>query len=77
MREISIAAFNALGCAGWARADLMWDGQGEPMLLEINTSPGMTDHSLVPMAAKRAGIDYDHLVMTIAAGASCKLGTSR
>lgn len=77
MRALSIAAFNALGCAGWARADLMWNGQGEPMLLEINTSPGMTDHSLVPMAAKQAGIEYDDLVMTIAAGASCKLGKSR
>lgn len=73
MREISIAAFRALDCSGWARADLMWDGQGDPMLLEINTSPGMTDHSLVPMAARQAGMGYDDLVMRIAAQASLKL----
>lgn len=73
MREISVAAFTALDCSGWARADLMWDGVHDPMLLEINTSPGMTDHSLVPMAARQAGISYDELVMRIAAMASLKL----
>jgi D-alanine-D-alanine ligase len=52
----------------------MWDGKNAPMLLEINTSPGMTDHSLVPMAAQAAGISYDELVMRILAQASLKIG---
>ena len=73
MQALSVAAFEAVGCAGWARVDLMWDGIAEPMLLEINTSPGMTDHSLVPMAAREAGMDYDELVMQIVMQASLKL----
>lgn len=77
MRELSEAAFRALGCTGWARADLMWAQGSEPMLLEINTSPGMTDHSLVPMAAAQAGMGYDELVLRIAASASLKLGRPR
>lgn len=74
MQAISVAAFDDIGCSGWARVDLMWDGAGDPMLLEINTSPGMTDHSLVPMAASEAGMDYDTLVMNILAGAALKTG---
>ena len=73
MQSASVAAFRALGCSGWARADLMWDGQGSPMLLEINTSPGMTDHSLVPMAAAQVGLAYDDLVLQILSSASLKL----
>jgi D-alanine-D-alanine ligase len=69
-----VDAFETIQCAGWARADLMWDGKNAPMLLEINTSPGMTDHSLVPMAAQAAGISYDELVMRILAQASLKIG---
>jgi D-alanine-D-alanine ligase len=74
VRSIALKAFQALGCSGWARVDLML-GQADqaPMLLEINTSPGMTDHSLVPMAARAAGIDYDELCMRILAGASLKI----
>lgn len=72
MRAISIEAYRAIGCSGWARVDLMWDGVNAPMLLEINTSPGMTDHSLVPMAAAQAGIRFEQLVMQIAATASLK-----
>ena len=72
MRAISIEAYRAIGCSGWARVDLMWDGEKEPMLLEINTSPGMTDHSLVPMAAAKAGISFEQLVMQIASTASLK-----
>jgi D-alanine-D-alanine ligase len=53
----------------------MWNGKTDPMLLEINTSPGMTDHSLVPMAAQAAGISYDELVLRILAQASLKIGT--
>ena len=73
MRELSVCAFQTLGCTGWARADLMLDRDRGPMLLEINTSPGMTDHSLVPMAAQQAGMTYEELVLRIAAGASLKL----
>lgn len=72
MRVLSIQAYRAIGCSGWARVDLMWDEQHDPMLLEINTSPGMTDHSLVPMAAAEAGISFEQLVMQIASTASLK-----
>jgi D-alanine-D-alanine ligase len=72
MRTLSIEAYRAIGCSGWARVDLMWDEQHDPMLLEINTSPGMTDHSLVPMAAAKAGISFEQLVMQIASTASLK-----
>lgn len=77
MQALSVAAFEAVGCAGWARVDLMWGGGSDPMLLEINTSPGMTDHSLVPMAAREAGMDYDELVMRIVLQASLKLEWTR
>ena len=58
-------AANALGCAGWGRADLMLRDDGRAFLLEMNTAPGMTGHSLVPMAARAAGIEFDELVMKI------------
>jgi D-alanine-D-alanine ligase len=58
-------AFAAVGASGWGRVDFMLDGDGRPVLLEVNTVPGMTDHSLVPMAAKVAGIDFDELVLRI------------
>jgi D-alanine-D-alanine ligase len=60
-------AFAAVGGAGWGRVDLMLDGDGQPLLLEVNTVPGMTDHSLVPMAARAAGIEFDELVVRILA----------
>jgi len=72
VRELSVQAFEALGCSGWARTDFMLARDGTPYLLEINTSPGMTDHSLVPMAARAAGLGYDDLVMEILAGAALK-----
>ena len=50
------------GCRGWGRVDVMRDAEGQWQLLEVNTVPGMTDHSLVPMAAKAAGRDFDALV---------------
>ena len=56
-----IEAFDTLGCRGWGRADLMLDRSGNPYFLEINTSPGMTDHSLVPMAARAAGLSFEAL----------------
>jgi len=55
----------ALGCSGWGRADLIRRADGSISLLEINTSPGMTGHSLVPMAAKVAGLDFQQLVLRI------------
>ena len=58
-------AFNAIGCNGWGRVDFLMDEAGKHYFLEVNTSPGMTDHSLVPMAAKAAGIDFDALVIQI------------
>ncbi len=56
------AAFDAVGAEGWGRADFMADKTGRPLLLEVNTVPGMTDHSLVPMAARAVGIEFDQLV---------------
>lgn len=72
MQALSIQAFSALGCVGWARVDIMWNEADSPTLLEINTSPGMTDHSLVPMAAAQAGLSYSQLVMRLLAGAGLK-----
>ena len=65
IQAISIEAFRLLDCRGWGRADLMIDAAGKPWLLEMNTSPGMTAHSLVPMAAREAGMSFDDLVMAI------------
>ena len=61
----ALRAFGVLGCAGWGRVDLMLDASGRPHFLEVNTSPGMTDHSLVPMAARHAGIAFDDLCLRI------------
>ncbi len=58
-------AFSALGCTGWGRVDVMRDSKGRFWLLEVNTIPGMTDHSLVPMAAEAAGISFEELVVSI------------
>ena len=64
VQELALAAYKALDCRTWGRADVMLDHKtGKPYLLEMNTSPGMTSHSLVPMAAKAAGIDYADLVL--------------
>ena len=65
LRQLSLDAFDLVGASGWGRVDLMVDDAGQPYLLEINTVPGMTDHSLVPMAARAAGIDFGSLVMRI------------
>ena len=64
VQELALAAYKALGCRTWGRADVILDQKtGKPYLLEMNTSPGMTSHSLVPMAAKAAGIEYADLVL--------------
>jgi D-alanine-D-alanine ligase len=65
LQALCLKAFRALGCHGWGRVDLMLDSSGEPWLLEVNTAPGMTDHSLVPMAARAAGLSYEDLCMRI------------
>lgn len=64
-QQLALRAFRALDCSGWGRVDFMCDAQGQPWLLEANTAPGMTDHSLVPMAARQAGYDFDELVWRI------------
>ena len=70
IQRIVLAAYRTLGCRGWGRTDLMIRASDrKPFLLEINTSPGMTSHSLVPMAAKAAGISYEQLCLRIAASA--------
>jgi len=61
----ALQAFRAIGCTGWGRVDFLMDEVGNHYFLEVNTSPGMTDHSLVPMAAKAAGISFDALVIKI------------
>jgi D-alanine-D-alanine ligase len=65
MRELALAAFHAAGCIGWGRVDVMRDRAGRNYLLEVNTTPGMTSHSLVPKAARAMGIEFDELVWRI------------
>ena len=65
MQDLAMRAFNALGCQGWGRVDLMLDPRHGPLLLEANTIPGMTSHSLVPMSAASYGLSFDQLVLLI------------
>ncbi|MDD1015281.1 D-alanine--D-alanine ligase [Pseudomonas rubra] len=65
--DLTARACDAVGIAGWGRVDVMQDEQGRFWLLEVNTAPGMTDHSLVPMAARAAGLDFQQLVLAILA----------
>ncbi len=65
MQETALKAFNAVGASGWGRVDIMLDQQGRHFLLEVNTVPGMTEKSLVPMAAKAAGLSFSQLVQAI------------
>lgn len=64
---LALEAFSALGASGWGRVDFMLDSAGQPWLIELNTVPGMTDHSLVPMAAAAAGMTFEELVVRILA----------
>jgi D-alanine--D-alanine ligase len=73
IQQLAELAYRALGCEGWGRADFMLDEQGQPWLLEMNTSPGMTSHSLVPMSARAAGMSYAELCLAILETASCKV----
>ncbi len=71
IQRIVVEAYRTLGCRGWGRADLMVRAKDrKPFLLEMNTSPGMTSHSLVPMSAKAAGMSYEQLCLHIAASAA-------
>ena len=71
VQQLCVQAYRALGCRGWGRVDVMLDAATRrPFLLEINTSPGMTGHSLVPMAARAVGIDYEELCLRLLAGAT-------
>ncbi len=65
LQALSQAAYRAIGASGWGRVDFMLDTSGQPWFIEINTVPGLTDHSLVPMAARAAGIDFSQLVCSI------------
>ena len=65
LRSLARAAFDAVGASGWGRADFCMDAAGRPQLLEINTIPGMTSHSLVPMAARAVGIDFAELAWRV------------
>jgi D-alanine-D-alanine ligase len=65
MQALAKQAFTVLGCRGWGRVDVLLDQDGTPHLLEINTAPGMTDHSLVPMAARAAGIEFPDLCLKV------------
>lgn len=74
IQEICVAAYRALNCEGWARADvLLRASDNQPFLIEINTSPGMTGHSLVPMAARAAGMSYEDVCMEILQTARLKI----
>jgi hypothetical protein len=65
IRRLALAAFHAIGCSGWSRVDVMRDKAGKFYLLEVNTAPGMTSHSLVPKAAAQVGIDFETLCWRI------------
>ena len=65
MQSLVLKAWKVLGCRGWGRIDVMLDSDGQFYLLEANTSPGMTSHSLVPMAARQAGMSFSQLVVRI------------
>jgi len=67
LNALCLKAFNALGCEGWGRVDVMRDAQGKFWLLEVNTVPGMTDHSLVPMAAAASGLGFGELLLKVLA----------
>jgi len=68
LKTLSLRAFQLAGCTGWGRVDLMLDAKADPWLLEVNTSPGMTGHSLVPMAARAVGTSYEDLCIKILEG---------
>jgi D-alanine-D-alanine ligase len=76
-QEVSLKAFQVLGCSGCARVDLMTDEDGNPFVIDVNTMPGMTETSLLPKAAGYAGISFEDLVERILLGASLKMGSGK
>jgi len=70
IRRVALKSFRVLGCRGWGRADVMLRPDGTYSFLEMNTSPGMTGHSLVPIAARAAGLSYPDLCLRILEGAA-------
>jgi D-alanine-D-alanine ligase len=74
IQQEALRAYEIIGCEGWGRVDVMLDGAGKPYFLEVNTSPGMTGHSLVPMAAKQAGIEFDELAVRILQTSEARTG---
>lgn len=74
IQDYCVQAYRTVGCEGWSRVDVMLNANDEPYLLEINTAPGMTSHSLVPMAAKADGMTYPELCVNILASAELKVG---
>jgi len=76
-QEMSLKAFQALGCSGCARVDLMTDENGDPFVIDVNTMPGMTETSLLPQAASYAGIAFEDLVERILLGASLKIESGK
>lgn len=77
IQNFCVQAYRTVGCEGWSRVDVMLNANDEPFLLEINTAPGMTSHSLVPMAAKADGMTYSELCVNILASADLKVGRKR
>lgn len=78
IQQFAVQAYRALGCEGWGRIDvLLRESDGQPYLLEVNTSPGMTGHSLVPMAARAVGIAYEELCVEILRTARLKAGSQK
>ncbi len=77
IQDLAVRAYQALDGEGWGRIDVMLDEQDQPWLLELNTSPGMTGHSLVPMGAHAAGMSYAELCLEILSTARCKLQRAR
>ena len=74
IRQVALKSFRVLGCRGWGRADVMLRPDGSFSFLEMNTSPGMTGHSLVPIAARAAGLSYPDLCVRILEGAALETG---
>ncbi|MEH6639457.1 MAG: D-alanine--D-alanine ligase [Porticoccaceae bacterium] len=77
LQQLALRAFESLGCRGWGRVDVMVDNSGAWQLLEVNTIPGMTDHSLVPMAARAAGLSFNDLVVEIVSSTELSTGHSK
>ena len=75
--ELAKQAFDAVGASGWGRVDFMVDENNKPWLIEVNTVPGMTSHSLVPMAAKQSGMSFEDLVLKILSMANCEHCSSK